>query len=240
QKPIDFTVRVPQSAGPGQFLAGISAFVANVPPTAGADQGGTRLGASVTTQMRYVIGVQVDIEGAWTPSLKVDSVALVQQPSGPFIGISMKNDGNVFLKPGGTIVMTDTAGRRVLDQPIKMGTFVPGTGVVYPVRWSGELASGAYNVQVSLDYDKDGKEIYTSELEVKPASAPQDKIVAAQEPGTIGSSGPQANVNTPTQPTQAGADMWVWVAAGMGLLLMAVMALLALNLVKMRRPRELK
>ncbi|HYP38853.1 MAG TPA: DUF3324 domain-containing protein, partial [Chloroflexia bacterium] len=188
-------------------------------------------------QMRYVIGVQVDIEGAWTPSLKVDSVALVQQPSGPFIGVHMKNDGTVFLKPSGTIVMTDAAGKRVLEQQIRMGTFVPATEVVYPVRWSGVLASGTYQVQVSLDYDKDGKEVYTSELEVKPASAPQDKSVAAQEPGTIGSSGPQANVNTPTQ---AGAAMWVWVAAGMGLLLLAVMALLALNLVKMRRPRELK
>jgi hypothetical protein len=237
QKPVDFTVRVPQSAGPGQYLAGISAYVANVPPTAGADQGGTRLGASVTTQMRYVIGVQVDIEGAWTPSLHVDSVALVQQPSGPFIGISMKNDGNVFLKPYGTIVMADAAGKRVLEQPIKMGTFVAGTEVVYPVRWSGVLASGKYQVQVSLDYDKDGKEVYTSELEVKPASAPQDKSVAAQEPGTIGSSSPQANVNTPTQ---VGADMWLWVAAGMGLMLAAVVTLLALNLVKMRRPREAK
>ncbi|HYP41445.1 MAG TPA: DUF916 domain-containing protein, partial [Chloroflexia bacterium] len=237
QKPIDFTVRVPQSAGPGQYLAGISAYIANVPPTAGAAQDGDHLGASVAMQMRYVIGVQVDIEGAWTPSLKVDSVALVEQPSGPFIGVHMKNDGNMFLKPSGTIVMTNTAGRRVLDQPIMMGTFVPATEVMHPVRWSGVLASGTYQVQVSLDYDKDGKEVYTSELEVKPASAPQDKSVAAQEPGTIGSSGPQANVNTPTQPTQAGAGMWVWVAAGMGLLLLAVMALLALNLVKMRRPR---
>jgi hypothetical protein len=240
QKPVDFTVRVPQSAGPGQYLAGISAYVANVPPTAGADQGGTQLGASVTTQMRYVIGVQVDIEGAWTPSLKVDSVALVQQPSGPFIGVRMKNDGNVFLKPSGTIVMADTAGKRVLEQQIKMGTFVPDTEVVYPVRWAGELASGTYQVQVSLDYDKDGKEVYESQLEVKPASAPQDNTVAAQKPGTIGSGNEIRAQSDTVAPVQAGSDMWLWLAGGIGMLLVAVVALLALNLMKIRRLRELK
>jgi hypothetical protein len=241
QKPVDFTVSVPQSSRPGQYLAGISAYIANAPPTAGAQQDGTHLGASVTMQMRYVIGVQVDIEGAWTPSLKVESVALVQQPSGPFIGISMKNDGSVFLKPSGTIVMTDATGKRVLDQPIKMGTFVPGTEVVYPVRWSGELPSGTYQVRVGLDYDTNGKETYTSQLEVKPAQAPQDNRVAAQEPGTIAG----GNELSPQQsgvaaPVQAGPDMWLWVAAGIGILLVAVVALLAMNLVKMRRPRELE
>jgi hypothetical protein len=235
QKPVDFTVSVPQATKPGQYLAGISAYIANVPPTAGADQDGDHLGASVAMQMRYVIGVQVDIEGAWTPSLKVDSVALVEQPSGPFIGVQMKNDGNMFLKPSGTIVMADAAGKRVLEQQIKMGTFVPDTEVVYPVRWSGELASGTYQVQVSLDYDKDGKEVYTSELKVKPASAPQDNIVAAQEPGTIGTgnmASPQSGVSAPGQ---AGSNMWLWVAAGIGLLLIAIVALLALSLVKIRK-----
>jgi hypothetical protein len=237
QKPVDFTVSVPHSARPGQYLTGISAYIANVPPTAGAGQGGNRLGASVTMQMRYVIGVQVDIEGAWTPSLKVDSVALVQQPSGPFIGVHMKNDGSVFLKPSGTIVMTNTAGKRVLDQPIKMGTFVPNTEVVYPVRWVGELAPGTYQVQVSLDYDKDGKEIYTSRLEVKAANAPQDNTIATQEPGTIGSGNQISAKSGVVAPVQAGPDMWLWVAVGIGILLVAVMALLALNLVKMRKPQ---
>jgi hypothetical protein len=242
QKPVGFTVSVPKSAKPGQYLTGISAYLVNVPPTAGADQGGNHLGASVTMQTRYVIGVQVDIEGAWRPSLEVDSAALVRQPSGPFIGVHMKNDGNIFLKPSGMIVMTDTAGMRVLDQPIKMGTFIPDTEVVYPVRWSGELASGTYQVQVSLDYDKDRKEIYEGQLEVKPANAPQDNGVAAQEWGTIGSGNEISAQSDPVAPAQAqaGPDMWLWVAAGIGMLLVAVVALLVLNLMKMRRLRELK
>ena len=187
QKQVDFTVAVPQSARPGQHLAGISAYVpASLP--AEAQNASGQLGASVTMQTRYVIGVQVDIEGAWTPSLKIESVGLVEQPSGPYIGVQMKNDGDVFLKPSGTVALTDSNGRRTLEQPITMGTFVPGTEVTYPVKWSGELKPGDYQVRVELKYGEKLIARYDGPLKIgatsKVEAQPWPQTV--QQPGRLG------------------------------------------------------
>jgi len=232
QKPVDFTVTVPATASPGQYLAGISAYVPSVGATPGANLDGSGMGVSVTMQTRYVIGVQVDIEGEWTPALTIDSVAIIEQPSGPFIGVHMKNDGDVFHKPSGTIVLTDTTGKRVLEKRIEMGTFVPGTDVTYPVKWSGELAAGSYRVRVSLDYAENRNAIYEGQLEVGPTNAvqdEQDESSAAEEPGTVGS----ANSASPQAPVAAQVQewggVWVWIPVGMGSLLLVVVALLLLS-----------
>jgi hypothetical protein len=244
QKPVDFTVRVPETVRPGQYLAGISAFVPSVDSTPGAEPGGSGMGASVTLQMRYVIGVQVDVEGAWTPSLTIDAVALIEQPAGPFIGVHMKNDGDVFHKPSGTIVLTDTTGKRVLEQRIDMGTFVTGTDVTYPVHWSGELAAGIYHVRVSLDYAENRNATYESQLEVGLTNAVQGGVNnggATQVPGTIGSSNPVAvsPQALAAAQVQEGPSMWLWVLVGMGTLALAVAALLTLNRRNMGKMRRL-
>lgn len=191
QKPVDFTVSVPQSVQPGQYLAGISAYIPNAPPTAGTGTTKTHVGVSLTMQTRYVIGVQVDVAGKWTPSFKVDSVALVRNPSGPFIGVHMKNDGDVFLKPSGTIVMSDASGKRVIDQKISMGTFVPGTDVTYPVKWSGELKPGDYKVTLEMRYGANASQSQTARYDgtVKVENAPTPPKVQKAEESTVGTIG---------------------------------------------------
>lgn len=196
QKPVDFTVTVPQSVKPGQYLAGISAYVPTIPPTTDPRTSG-QLGAGVILQTRYVIGVQVDVEGAWNYSLKIESAGLVQEPSGPYIGVQMRNDGDTFLKPSGTVVLTDTTGKRVLEQPITMGTFVPGTGVTYPVKWSGELKPGDYQVSVEMKYAAENATTriarYDGPLKIEAASKGEapTQTVPGQQPGTISEGQPQ-------------------------------------------------
>jgi hypothetical protein len=225
QQPVDFAVTVPQSAGPGQYLAGISAYVRSVPSTAVADQGSARVGASVTMQTRYVIGVQVDVAGTWQPSLKIDSVILVQQPSGPFIGIHMQNDGDTLFKSSGTFVLTDASGKRVLEQPIELGTFVPDTTIIYPVRWSGSLAPGTYQAEVVVDYGANKQAVYRSRLEIGAEKDEQNSAVAPVQPGTIGGRGDRENAVDPQTPVasqvQEGSDMWAWPLAGLGVLALA-------------------
>jgi hypothetical protein len=230
QKPVDFTVTVPKNLKPGQYLAGISAYIPTVPPTAVAGQDGTKMGASITTQTRYVIGVQLDVQGVWTPSLKIETVDLVQQPSGPFIGVTLKNDGDEFLKPSGSLVMTDTTGTRVLDQPIDMGTFVPGTSVLFPVKWSGVMAPGMYHVHVRLSYAKTGIAIYDSPLEISAASVAKVTAETTEVPGVIGSispaiDSPQAPVTTQSE---EGSGLWLWLLISTGILLFAIAPLLTL------------
>jgi hypothetical protein len=233
QQPVDFVVTVPQSAGPGQYLAGISAYVRSVPSTAVADQGSARVGASVTMQTRYVIGVQVDVAGTWQPSLKIDSVFLVQQPSGPFIGIHMENGGDTLFKSSGTFVLADASGKRVLDQPIELGTFVPGTAIIYPVRWSGNLAPGTYQAEVVVDYGANKQAIYRSGLEIGAEKDEQNSAVAPPQPGTIGGPGNSGNAVDSVNPQAAATsqaqerrDVWAWPVVGLGVLAIACALLL--------------
>ncbi|MDQ5823110.1 MAG: DUF916 domain-containing protein [Chloroflexota bacterium] len=227
QQVVDFTVTVPASVKPGQYLAGISAYAPIIPATAVVNQGGSKMDANVTVQTRYVIAVQVDVEGAWTPSMKIDSVALVQQPSGPFIGVRMKNDGDTLFKSSGTFVLSDAGGKRILEQSIQVGTFVPGTEILYPVKWSGELGPGTYKVEVVVDYGANKQATYMSDLEIGAEKAVQNGAVAPQQPGTIGGAG-DSNVQAPaTVQAQEGSSMWAWALGGLGVLLLAGAALLA-------------
>lgn len=239
QKPVDFTVSVPQGLRPGQYLTGISAYIPSLDTTAVGTPGSTSMGAGVTMQTRYVIGVEVDIAGAWTPSLTIDNVDLIQQPSGPFVGVHLNNAGDTFLKPAGTIVMTDTAGRRVLEQPIQMGTFIPGTQVVYPVKWSGVLAAGRYNVHVQLNYDVNRVAVYDSKLEVSVEKVVQDTTGAIQAPGSIGSDNNTENstsLQLPATPQRQGElTIWFWIASGLGFILLAIAVLLILKRTKARK-----
>jgi hypothetical protein len=142
--------------------------------------------------------------------------------------------------------MTDTAGTRVLDQPIEMGTFIPGTGVVYPIYWLGVMAPGMYHVHVRLTYAATGVAIYDSPLEISAASVVKVAAVATQVPGVIGSSDPvvespqvpvQSTATAQTAQVQDGSGKWLLVFGSAGLLLLAIIAVLALFMSKTRRLR---
>lgn len=237
QKPVDFSVTVPQSVKPGQYLAGISAYIPSVPATAVEGQGSTKMGATVTMQTRYVIGVQLDVQGTWTPSMKIDSVALMQPPSGPYIGVHMKNDGDTLFKSSGTFVLSDAAGKHRLDKPIEMGTFVPGTDVTYPINWSGEMVPGTYQVEVIANYGVNKQAIYKSSLEIGAVKAVQNSAVAAQQPATIGGNtvdpaNPRAPVIAQVQ-AKDGSAIWMLSLSGLGIILLVV----AVVLTKRRKPQ---
>jgi hypothetical protein len=152
---VAFAVKVPKDAKPGQYLAGLaaiehSAALAATPTTAATGQAG----ASVDVRTRYVIAVEIDVPGDWPPSLRITGAALLDQPSGRFLGIALTNDGAAFLRPSGTITVTNADGKTILAQKITLGTFVTGTSIVYPIAWPDNLASGQYHVAVELAYGK--------------------------------------------------------------------------------------
>jgi hypothetical protein len=103
-----------------------------------------------------VIGVQVDVPGEWVPSIRITGAEALEQMSGTQLGIAMRNDGDTFLKPEGSITLTNADAKLILSQPIKLDTFVTGTEITYPVAWPGIPVGGEYGVDVELNY-ADGK-----------------------------------------------------------------------------------
>ena len=235
EKRVGFSLRVPESIEPGHHLAGIAAYVPSTRKGGAAERGEGQAGASVSVQTRYVIAVQVDVPGARTPSLAIPSVSLSEQPNGTYIGVELRNDGNVFLKPSGSLTLTDPGGKRVLSRPIEMGTFVTGTAVTYPVPWRGEPNPGKYAVGVELAY-ADGKVArYTGAIEI---GAPAPDQAAQRAPAGEGVRPERAaeGVAPAARPAaEAPAAVGPWAIYGVAALLALVAVLLALNLLRGRR-----
>ncbi len=165
RRAIDFTVRLPAGVEPGQYLAGIAAYVPTKPGEA-AVRGENEAGATLDVQTRYVIAVQVDVPGKQTPHLTISGVELLEQPSGAMLSVALRNDGDIFLKPTGTVTVTAEGGGRAFSRPIRMDTFVTGTEVAYPVPWPGGPKPGQYGVDIELDYAEGKTATYAGTVEV--------------------------------------------------------------------------
>lgn len=232
QKTVGFSVQAPPTIRPGQYLAGITAYVPNTASGA-AKRGSNQAGASVDVQTRYVIGVQVDVPGVRSASLVIPSVSLVRQPSGTFYGIKIRNNGGLFVKPQGSASLYDSNGKRLLLTPIKMETFVTGTEVVYPVKWPGQPAPGKYKVEVRLAYAPKKVATYSGAILVDAvakfgAEAAQSNLQAdASSDGDAPEAAGQLSDNG-----ARGVQGWVFYATG-GVLLLLV-ALLSLSLLRIR------
>jgi len=171
QQKVGFTVHAPGEAKPGQYLAGITAYVADAPSNSAKPQASGGFSSVVVTKTRYVIGVEVDVPGAASSSLSIGNVKLLTYPSGTYLGVEMRNDGGMFLKPSGTLILNDSAGKQLLKQPIAMGTFVTGTDVTYPIIWPGAVAPGSYTVAVELAYGEGKQAIYNGAIEISDETA---------------------------------------------------------------------
>jgi hypothetical protein len=217
-KLVYFSLTVPGSTTPGQYLGGLAAFTPDDSSTAPTGpQGSNGFGASVTIRSRYVIGVQVDVPGRWTQSLDVRSVQLEQPSTGPFIGVHIRNDGSTFLKPEGTLTLRGSNNTTIINEAITIDTFVPDTEITYPYRWSGELPQGTYQVEVDLKYGDNGRETYKGVLEVR-ADENDNGTEAAQAPvrvpGTIRNDEAKSNTEPEVSPMRSPASSqdvwWLW------------------------------
>lgn len=141
--PVDFTVRVPADAQPGDHLAGI-AFENAHPQAVGKT-------LSVTTVTRSVIGVQTKVSGVAGTHFHVDGVKLAPLPADQqaSVVIGLGNDGLALAKPSLQVELDGPGGyhrtaTRALD------TVLPGDTVEYPFPWPEQLAAGPYRATVTV------------------------------------------------------------------------------------------
>jgi hypothetical protein len=149
-KVVPFTVLVPWGMDSGDFLGGITA-------DPGVRRGRTvkRESSSFRIDVRTltVIGVQVRVPGPRTPVLAVEGVRAGGIPSYQQLFVGLSNDGNVLLKGRGSIVVRDEGGRELKRARFTIDTFVPRTGIDYPVGVRGKaLPEGSYSATVTVRY----------------------------------------------------------------------------------------
>ncbi len=183
--------------------------------------------------------------------MSISEVGIVEQPSGAFLGVLLKNSGKVFLRPSGSVKMWDEHGNTVVEQAINMGTFVPGTEVRYPVSLPSPPGPGNYSVRVELSYGDGQIARYARKLQIEAPQAAQGTSAApaasnqrqVQAPAT-GNNGNNGNSNANTVPAQSeGTSQEAkteqsWMQYGILILMTVMIMLLAANLIVGQRRRK--
>jgi hypothetical protein len=141
---LDFSVRVPQDAPPGDHLGGI-AFEDAHPSTNGT-------GLQVTTVVRAVIGVLVQVPGPAVFDLRVSDAVI--EPLTPTLNLAtvkirLEDVGLLLGRPTLTVRLTGPNGYRGVVADRRLDTLLPGDPILYPLPWPDALAPGDYAIDVA-------------------------------------------------------------------------------------------
>jgi hypothetical protein len=142
QQVVDFTVRVPAAAVPGDHLAGL-AFENADPTTSGGKFG-------VTEVVRTVVGVEITVPGPAASHVRLSGLSLAALPGLRYatLTIHIGDDGRKLVKPVLTVSLTGPSGyHRTLHRALD--TILPGDTIAYPFVWPDNLAAGDYVAKVT-------------------------------------------------------------------------------------------
>lgn len=205
---VNFTVQVPGTAAPGDYVGSVSAENPSPARTNG------QFGFNVTT--RTTIAVVVHVAGP----VKTEGVTVgtpfvtVENRTRQILNIPLKYFGDVLVKPYVNLRVADAHGRVLLHIDRQLDTFVPHTTLIFPVPLD-TLVLDPGNYTLVIDFGPQGFEQHF------------------QLPFTV--TRPQAAVPSPAQRGHAtpGLSPLLWLLA-----LLPLLALLLLLALLRRRQRE--
>jgi hypothetical protein len=143
---VPFRIAVPADAVSGVHMAGISVLVPAVKDASA--EAGTKAGASVTVQSRRVIAVQVNLPGPADPELVITGATPVARPDGLYLQVAVDNKGRGLTKAEGVVTLADDG----FERRFSIDTFVPGTSIAYPIKWTDKATDGDHPAHVEIRY----------------------------------------------------------------------------------------
>jgi len=146
---VSFTIQVPSGTPPGQYMAGIAAWVPLPARSKLPRPGANQATFSMDLQIQRVVPIEIDVPGAWAPKLSVSGADAIPTAAGITLGVHIANTGNAFALGSGVIRVPDTG----TDYSFKINTFLGGTSIVYPMPWVSTVPSGSHHVEVDLKYN---------------------------------------------------------------------------------------
>ncbi len=244
-KVIPFTITVPKTPRPGQHVGGFVAENKNL--TAGDVTGGV----SVSVRSRTILAVQVNLPGPIVEQLSATGVSAAGTQGNQTLVLDLKNEGTNFVKPVGTLRVTDASGQMVQDLALKMDTFLPQTAIKYPTRVQDKaLDAGDYEATLDLTFGEKGTLHYTTRFSISPAQiaqifppsqSPQATLVPPRSvqvpaPGNPPATSPVGSAATGGTAAKSGPS-WLLVAGAVGMgLLLTMIAVGAFAAGRRRRP----
>ena len=141
---VPFTVAVPASAKPGDYLTGV--VIENNVPEASTDSGQLAL----TKVTRHILAVSIRVPGAYVPAFSIGTPLHKTAAGHSIVGAAITNTGNRTLKPSGTIVVKNLAGITVSTSNITMDSFYPSNSTTVESTLSELLNPGEYTISMNL------------------------------------------------------------------------------------------
>jgi hypothetical protein len=144
---VHFTVRVPANAKPGQWVGGV---VAETSRQVSGPKSKQKASVQIKIRDLTIVAVQVNIPGPPAISFKIGGVKTGGQRGFQEVVTHIANNGNVLVKPTGSVTILNKQGTVLQVLPFKMDTFLPETAVDYPLLLKKALPPGDYSATVKL------------------------------------------------------------------------------------------
>jgi hypothetical protein len=154
QKVVNITIRIPKTGEPGGHYASVQVRLADNPVVGG--------GASVVSQLNSLILLRVSGDITEKISLDTFNTSDNYYQHGPVkFNLKTTNSGNVHVAPTGTIVITDTFGKKVKELPLNVANVLPGASRSISTTWDDAGYIGKYTATLVATYGQ-GKQPLTS------------------------------------------------------------------------------
>lgn len=141
---VPFQVSVPRGARPGEHFAGI---VAQEPRPRRATQGGPRSQVRLLFVSRLAIAVQVRVPGTLRRGMRFEDARFDITPSGVRLLLGLRSTGNALIKQTRGSLAVTQGSRRLMVAPVRIDSFVPGSAIRFPIRWTAGAVRGSYRVR---------------------------------------------------------------------------------------------
>jgi hypothetical protein len=144
---VGFTVHVPETAKPGQWVAGI---VAETREATRAPKIKHKTNVRIRIRNLTIVAVQVNVPGPTVLGFKIGGVKTGGQRGFQEVIVHFTSTGNHLTKPKGVVTILNSAGHVVETLPFTMDTFLPQTAIDYPLLLTKALPPGDYHAKVRL------------------------------------------------------------------------------------------
>lgn len=149
---VPFSVYVPASEAPGQYVGGIIAQ-SMIQQTSNGSQASNNVQFQVNLIHQQIIAVEVVVQGTLTQQIAATGIRASLSNGNQEMLIDLSNTGNTLVDPQGSLSILNAQGKSILSLKLDLNAMLPGAIVTYPVMIQGQpLATGIYKVVLTLTY----------------------------------------------------------------------------------------
>lgn len=151
QRSVSVTILIPADAEPGGHYATVyfESFVADQPSSASEAFINARIGVLVMLSVKGAIKESIKAVGP----IQTDSL---QTEAGPTnFRVTLRNEGNVHVRPTGAFTVRDAIGRKQTSLSIPPGILLPGVERSYDATWEHGVRLGTYTASAEISLGKD-------------------------------------------------------------------------------------